>query len=137
MKLIESVFNKETGESYVTLQDRKKLYKGKAKLHPNDNDIVSRFFGCHIAEARAWIEYYKHRIYENKIRLAELNSLKKDFIYCFNKEEMQPFLKRIEIKEKYYIKLNKELREDIKDIKTMIKDGIEAADKLKNKKRPV
>ncbi len=55
----KSKFNTKTGKSYVTIQTDLGEFTGFSKLHEEDKDIQSRFFGCEVAEMRAIVKYLK------------------------------------------------------------------------------
>ena len=60
-KLVYSDFNKITGISTVTLSTDLGEFTGTAKLHEDDAESASNYFGCQIAETRALIEYSKRK----------------------------------------------------------------------------
>jgi hypothetical protein len=64
MKFIKSIYDSETGTSYVILQHLGKKFIGEAHVHPEDKDNMSEFAGCEYAEIRATIKALK---YERKI----------------------------------------------------------------------
>lgn len=55
IKQLQSTYNKETGDSTVTIYTKYGVFCGDAKCHPDDMPS-SRFFGCAIAEYRAKIK---------------------------------------------------------------------------------
>ena len=61
-KFIDNVY-------YVTLWDKKhqKEFLGKCKLHEEDYDRATRFFGYEIAELRAYVNYYKYNLQRVKL----------------------------------------------------------------------
>lgn len=80
-KLIEANYNAETGVSIVVIGCSLGQFVGTAKVHPEeDEDFKSRFFGCELAERRAYIKALKalRREYKNKVAaLNEVNSIVK------------------------------------------------------------
>lgn len=80
-KLIEANYDAETGISIVIIGCRLGRFIGVAKIHPEeDEDLKSRFFGCELAERRAYIKALKalRREYKNKVAaLNEVNSIVK------------------------------------------------------------
>ena len=67
-------FNKDTWEYLATITDvkRQKSYIGKCRLHKEDLDNKSSYFGYEIAESRAYKKYYKDLIYELKLKQKSL-----------------------------------------------------------------
>ena len=59
-KLIYSNYDPETGISIVRIQSPEVIFKGKARVHPSENDIASSFAGCKYAEIKAYIKYFKN-----------------------------------------------------------------------------
>ena len=87
----DNSFNIETGISTITIATDLGFFQGTAKLHDEDRDIVSEFFGCRLAEARAAIKYIKQK---NSILKYEINSLNRYFnnikkIKYYNEKEKQ------------------------------------------------
>ena len=60
-KIKEAYFDAESGESRVTLFTDMGEITQKAKLHPDDCDAPSQYFGCRIAEKRCVVKYCKRR----------------------------------------------------------------------------
>ena len=60
-KIKEANFNPETGESFVSLYTDMGIVTGTAKLHPDDAESKSNYFGCRIAENRAVMKYCRRR----------------------------------------------------------------------------
>lgn len=57
----KSKFNTKNGKSRVTIQTELGDFTALCKLHEEDADIQSRFFGCEVAEMRACLKYLKAR----------------------------------------------------------------------------
>lgn len=77
IKLVYSNYDEETGISTVRIQTPEGTFKGKARLHPKDKNVASRYVGCKYAEMRAWIKYYKFmaRLKQSAIEeVAKLNN---------------------------------------------------------------
>lgn len=68
-------FDGTTGVSTVTFNNKYGKFTGKARLNPADS--ASQFKGCHIAEARANIVYYKTVIRYSKEKVKLLTTLYK------------------------------------------------------------
>ena len=135
MKMIYSEFDQSTGISTVILQNRKDRYIGKAKIHPEDINYISKITGCKIAEYRAWLQYFKKEVKEAKIKLKALLALKKDIsINCpFQEENENLLLKRLNINIKYYEKLLETHQLAIENIKNKIKDDIKIRNHIRSK----
>lgn len=62
-KLVSGFFDAETGISTVTIQfENGEKHTGIARLHPDDQNVASNYYGCHLAEYRAiksWAKKYK------------------------------------------------------------------------------
>lgn len=72
-KLKYAYFNEESGESFVIISTNLGNFDGSCKLHDEDKDIQSKFFGCRIAEMRAVAKYGKEKI---KLLKNKVNTLK-------------------------------------------------------------
>lgn len=68
-KMIFSEYNPETKISTVKIANKMGCFTGYAKCHPDD--VESNFFGCHIAEYRAYIKAFKNekQIIEAQIQI--------------------------------------------------------------------
>lgn len=62
IKLVDSWYNKENGESYAKINTDYGYFEAYSQLHEEDADIASRYAGCQYAEMRAVLKYMKHRI---------------------------------------------------------------------------
>lgn len=62
-------YNAEIGISKVTILTNLGVFKGYAKVNPEDKDIASSYAGCRYATDRAYITYLKRkkRIIKDKI----------------------------------------------------------------------
>lgn len=77
--IVASGYNNSKGLSTVIIKTKLGEYTGAAKLHPEDKDYESRFTGCEIAEARAYVKYLKDEIAIAKIEYETLLNLEKNF----------------------------------------------------------
>lgn len=59
---ISSEYDENTGVSKATILTDLGAFEGKARLHPEDAEIASRYAGCRYAEERATIKYAKMKI---------------------------------------------------------------------------
>ena len=60
-KLKNANYDSVSGESFATIVTELGEFSGMARLHEEDRDKASGFFGCEIAEIRALIKYAKKR----------------------------------------------------------------------------
>ncbi len=68
---IESHFDRENGLSVVHLYTPEGVFSGAACCAAEDMEYISSYFGCELAELRAWIHYYKFliRIAHSKVEV--------------------------------------------------------------------
>jgi len=62
IKLIDSWYDEENGNSYAKIRTDYGDFEGWSYLHEEDADIASRYAGCQYAETRAVLKYIKKRI---------------------------------------------------------------------------
>ena len=134
MKLYQSKV--EDNVSYIYLQDKDGIYKGKSRIHPDDqNENYRPFKGLRIAENRALIECYKSKIKKAKHQLEAVINLKKDFIFTFSEENIpKEYLKRFNLKIRDYNKEIDEYKSLIKLIEDNIKLDYKLAERFKKDK---
>lgn len=113
MKLINSYYIPETGESQVTLANRYGQYTGMAFVHPEDKNTASQFTGCRFAERRAYIKSFEDKIRRYKIQRKALESFEKDLNNVL--ESVPP-----EVTHRIKVHLNR-YNEDIDNAETLIK----------------
>ena len=77
-KLFKYDFNPDTGISTVTLKSKRGLFTGTAKVHPEDKEAQSKFFGLHTAENKALRKLYKEELKREKIILETIKRVQKD-----------------------------------------------------------
>jgi len=65
-------YDAETGISTVELMEKGKVYRGKAKAHPDDMDVAAQYTGITIAEYRAKIKRQKYKASMAKARMFKL-----------------------------------------------------------------
>ena len=78
IKLVRSGFDRDTHQSYVSIQTRYGEFSGKSKTHKDDYDIENRYVGCEYAERKAFIKALKMKKRLLKERLDSYSSLSKD-----------------------------------------------------------
>lgn len=71
MKLVNSFFHKHTGISICEVKYKGELYDGKARLHPEDAELASKYTGCRYAEMRAEIKALKAEYKKEKAACEE------------------------------------------------------------------
>lgn len=74
-KLKYSEFDNITGKSCVIISTILGDFKATSKLHQEDKDIQSEFFGCRIAEMKAVEKYLKALIREKKKTIKVLTNI--------------------------------------------------------------
>ena len=74
MRLVDALFNKETGISQAEVEHLGKHFFAIAKCHPDDMPEVSKFAGCGYAETRAIIKALK---WERKKKMQECEVIRK------------------------------------------------------------
>ena len=67
-------YNDDLGEALFKIIDRQNTYTGKAKAHPEDQDLASALTGLTIAEYRARIDREKKKSSAAKAELKKLES---------------------------------------------------------------
>lgn len=82
--LLYAHYDEETGVSKVRIQTPYGVFKGKAKLHPDDINYDSRYAGCELAELRAVIKAYKFKkkiytaVYDELCKLGNCKKVAKE-----------------------------------------------------------
>lgn len=114
--LLYAHYDEESGVSKVRIQTPYGVFKGKAKLHPNDINYDSRYAGCELAELRAVVKAYK---FKKQILTAAYEEL------C----SLTPNTQIINEKLRFLTMIN-ELTEIIKDLTTDINNKIKARDHI-------
>lgn len=69
---------------------------GKAYLHPDDEEIASKFLGCEIAEYRATLLYFHKKLSLLNNKLLALYDLKRDYNHIGLTDEDRGYKKLIE-----------------------------------------
>lgn len=77
-KLFKYDFNPDTGISTVILKSKRGLFTGTAKVHPEDKEVQSKFFGLNTAEKKALRKLYKEELKREKIILETIKRVQKD-----------------------------------------------------------
>lgn len=126
-------FDEVTGESFVIMKTDIGNVIGKAYLHPEDKDVVSKFQGCRIAEYRAWIDYATEKMRILRIEIKALTDLEKIYISLkdYNKDSLEGRRLRRRIKEKKAELAEYRRRKEI--AKTQVREMISLYDKKMQK----
>lgn len=77
-KLFKYDFNPDTGISTVILKSKRGLFTGTAKVHSEDKEVQSKFFGLNTAEKKALQKLYKEELKREKIILETIKRVQKD-----------------------------------------------------------
>lgn len=85
VKLSNSAFDPVSGKSIVTVKTKRGTYTGVAKVHPDDEEIQSKYTGLRIAEMKAVRKAYKDELKREKIILHALPSIQKDLTHTLDK----------------------------------------------------
>lgn len=127
MHLISSYFNEETGKSIVEVKHKKKIYKGTAKLHPEDVDKASKYAGCRFAEIRAEIKALKTEHRKEKAACEEIRKFVKACAQYKIFDETSPTAKAM------YRQLHRRIKRvnDLADLINQKLQGLETAIKQK------
>lgn len=104
MKFVESGFDKNTKRSWVIMNHMKQLFRGEAKVHPDDEDKISEIVGGRYAETRATIKALK---YERNIEKEKCEECRKFVKAC---EQYKTFDKKSPTARAIYRQLNRRIR---------------------------
>lgn len=85
VKLSNSAFDPVSGKSIVTVKTKRGTYTGVAKVHPDDEEIQSKYTGLRIAEMKAVRKAYRDELKREKVILHVLPSIQKDLIHTLDK----------------------------------------------------
>ena len=127
MILKDSVYIEETGQSFCTVEYKKKTYTGTANLHPEDKEagLGSKYTGCRYAEMRAEIKALKT---EYKIAKAACEECRKFVKACTqyknfdkNSPTAKAMFRQLNKRIKQVNKLADKINKKIADLNTAIK----------------
>ena len=128
---------KINGTNYIYLQDKNGIYKGKSRVHPDDlkNNNWSYFRGYRLAQNRAWINFYKNKIKQEKIKLKTILNLKKDFIFTFEEKNIpKNILRRLNLKIRDYTNNIENYKNQIAQIEKEIEENEKLYSSILNKR---
>lgn len=84
-RLIEAIFDTNTGTSYVKISTKYGVFDAYAHCANQDKPYMSRYFGCQIAEFKCKIKAYKARKKILEIKLTEARHISHNYNEaCFN-----------------------------------------------------
>lgn len=103
-KIIKSYSNEDTGTSSVTIQNKYGKFFGWAFCSPEDMENFSHFAGERYAEYRAYGEFCKFRLKQEKIKLKTIQNLIKDIEHdvVYDHSICNPFMRKINLKLRDY-----------------------------------
>lgn len=127
-KIIDEYFDERAGRTEVQIQNKYGVFSGVSLCSPEDmeNNSFSYFQGERIAIIRAFINFYKYRLAQEKVKFQTVSNILKDFYfnpqadplvfcektYCHVEKERDRYLKNI----KFFENAIKECKKSIKDI---------------------
>lgn len=119
-KLKYSEFDNVSGRSCVIISTKDGDFKSFSKVHNEDKDIQSEFFGCRIAEMKAVEKYLKTLIKEKKKKVVFFENLLKSIQQ----------LKYHNEKSAEYIFINKQYEIEKKELDEMIQSKIKLKEQI-------
>lgn len=135
MKFLYTYYFPETGKTITAIQGKDgKIFKGKAKLHPDDRTIESKFVGGRLSEERAYINFLKDQRRITIKQIEVIKKLKNDLHYRLNDEDIDPAIKRsFNLKLRDLNRYKEEIDTELEETKNLIKESIEMREKILNK----
>lgn len=125
IKTIASDYNEETGVSMVKIATDIGIFEGYASLHPEDEEIASKYAGCRYAEMRASIKYMKEKAKIAKIKLDTTKKIFNNFNQMKNFDKNSRINKMLK-KEIYFLEDEVEtLNRNVKTLKERLKQAID------------
>lgn len=133
-KIKHSYYDKNTGCSEVAIECKYGRFMGFAYLNPKDKEYESTFFGCAIAENRAYVEALKYRVHLLEVEIQTLTRLEKLYESAnytdYDSREWILLTKQLRIKSEE----KEELVELINTIKDAVDKHVDSRIKLIDKK---
>ena len=141
-KLFKYDFNPDTGISTVTLKSKRGLFTGTAKVHPEDKEVQSKFFGLHAAENKALRKLYKEELKREKIILETIKRVQKDLQENLHDTGsyddyviLSTLRKRLHFMERNHSNNITILKDSLEEFKNSLAKDKEYLKKIKEKKR--
>ena len=141
VKLSNSTYNPVSGKSIVTVKTKRGTYTGVAKIHPDDEEIQSKYTGLRIAEMKAVRKAYKDELKRERIILHTIKRIPKDIMHnVYHNSEteyatLQAVQKRFSFMTKYHEKNINQLKEWITSIDHSLVDNKKHLQQIKEKRR--
>ena len=130
MKFISADYNPNTGISRVKIGNKYGTYEGIAKVHPEE-EHKSHLAGCHIAEIRAYLNFFKTQLPRKKAALKEIEKLKKDItINCYENKDV---MKRINLAIRNTTNEIEELKMNIQEAQDALANYLKTREEFLNK----
>jgi len=92
VKLSNSAFDPVSGRSIVTVKTKRGTYTGFAKVHPDDEEIQSKYTGLRIAEMKAVRKAYKDELKRERIILHTIERMTKDITHNIHDNSYNEYL---------------------------------------------
>lgn len=92
VKLSNSAFDPVSGRSIITVKTKRGTYTGFAKVHPDDEEIQSKYTGLRIAEMKAVRKAYKDELKREKIILHTIERMTKDITHNIHDNSYDEYL---------------------------------------------
>ncbi len=140
VKLSNSVFDPVSGKSIVTVKTKRGTYTGFAKVHPDDEEIQSKYTGLRIAEMKAVRKAYKDELKREKIILHTIERMTKDIINNIHDNSYDEYLimrtirLRFHFMTKYHKKRINYLEGWIESINRALEDNKKHLQQIKEKR---
>jgi hypothetical protein len=102
-KIIFEKSNEKSGISVVGIQNKYGKFFGYSSCSPDDMKNFSQFSGCRYAELRAYKEFAKFRLKQEKVKLETIKNLIKDINYSVDYiNEDNSIMRKINLKLRDY-----------------------------------
>ena len=140
VKLSNSAFDPVSGKSIVTVKTKRGTYTGVAKIHPDDEEIQSKYTGLRIAEMKAVRKAYKDELKREKIILHTIERMTKDIIHNIHDKSYDEYLimrivrLRFHYMTKYHKKRIYRLKGWIESIDRSLEDNKKHLQQIKEKR---
>lgn len=126
-KIVYEDYNKETGVSTVTIQNKYGRFTGIAHCHPDDMENFSMFAGERYAATYAEIEFIKFRINQEKAKRKALKDLLLDF-HCNEDHKLADYVGPLSDHALKMIEVYSNNIEDYKKVISFLKYSIKTQD---------
>ena len=140
VKLSNSAFDPVSGKSIVTVKTKRGTYTGVAKIHPDDEEIQSKYTGLRIAEMKAVRKAYKDELKRERIILHTIERMTKDIIHNVHDISYDEYLimRMVRLRFHYMTEYHKKrinfLKEWIESINRSLEDNKKHLQQIKEKR---